>query len=445
MPLFHYPKGSPEAKLYMAKLRAMRGKSGAHNPPEWVEALHRRFPHAQDAQKILRQIHSGKSIEDAIRHVVGSRGSGAHLLGEPEIKREAEWIEFRRRGKNPLTKAQEKDFKALQREAATPEYLQRGFSKKFRGGVALEVPLGELALTHNEHLRIYYSLRGGKIEAIKGNEGFATHGLEGKAVIPLAYSEALVAAQDLPMHRFRIVDRAGNPLDETEATKIKAAAAGAFSSARAFRKMPTEQVRAGYQLGRASGLSHALHVAGSTVPDRQNGYSDEFDARREAGSAIAADKSLHEDLARKKNPHPMLVLGNPPARRVNVKKNPDGSFEALVSKLAKSPTSEVRAAVAAHPRCVRELKAYRSRHGSGPVSVKVVMVPDGYPWVASSWGKSPNVVYDAPRHSNKGKRIHHFGEGGGKKPDLISSTEKGPKFLAFADGTFRADGEWILK
>lgn len=97
------------------------------------------------------------------------------------------------------------------------------------------------------------------------------------------------------------------------------------------------------------------------------------------------------------------------------------------------------------PRFQAELKAYKARHGTGPVEVRRVKVPKGYPRYMSAWGRAPHVVYDAPKHSNKGKRIHRFGEGGGTEPYLVSSAERGRKFLAYVGGTYRADGRWIYK
>ncbi len=80
-----------------------------------------------------------------------------------------------------------------------------------------------------------------------------------------------------------------------------------------------------------------------------------------------------------------------------------------------------------------------------PVEVRQVMVPDGYPKYLSAWGTAPDVKYDSSaRSSNKGKRIHHFGEGGKEKPWLASSASRGPKFLAYVGGDFKADGDWIL-
>ncbi len=99
--------------------------------------------------------------------------------------------------------------------------------------------------------------------------------------------------------------------------------------------------------------------------------------------------------------------------------------------------------IANDPRFKKELAAYRKRHGNGPVRITKINVPKGYPKFMSSWGKAPHVVYDAPGHSNKGKRIHKFGERGGRPPHLVSSVERGKKFLAYAGGTFDAGGEWI--
>lgn len=98
-----------------------------------------------------------------------------------------------------------------------------------------------------------------------------------------------------------------------------------------------------------------------------------------------------------------------------------------------------------NPEFQRELKAYYKRHGKMPVEVRRVMVPDGYPKFMSAWGTSPDVKYDSrDRSSNKGKRIHHFGEGGKSKPWLVSSASRGPKFLAYVGGDFKADGDWII-
>ena len=98
------------------------------------------------------------------------------------------------------------------------------------------------------------------------------------------------------------------------------------------------------------------------------------------------------------------------------------------------------------PQFQKELAAYRKRHGMEPVEVRRVKVPDGYPKYMSAWGKAPKVFYDASnRSSNKGKRVHQFGEGGHDKPWLVSSEERGPKFLAYVGGDFDAAGEWIEK
>ena len=100
------------------------------------------------------------------------------------------------------------------------------------------------------------------------------------------------------------------------------------------------------------------------------------------------------------------------------------------------------------PAFQREYAAYRRRHGTGPVEVRKIKTPNGYPKYLSAWGHAPEIKYDAPGHSNKGRRVHHFGEGQKSrkaKPFLVSSVQGGRKFLAFAGGQYRADGKWITK
>ena len=91
-----------------------------------------------------------------------------------------------------------------------------------------------------------------------------------------------------------------------------------------------------------------------------------------------------------------------------------------------------------------ELAAYQKRHGRGPVRITRINVPVGYPKYLSVYGRAPEIKYDAPAHSNKGKRIHKFGERGGRPPWLATSVSRGPKFLAFVGGTFRAK-DWIYR
>jgi hypothetical protein len=95
------------------------------------------------------------------------------------------------------------------------------------------------------------------------------------------------------------------------------------------------------------------------------------------------------------------------------------------------------------PAFQKEMKAYRRRHGSGPVEIRTVQVPKGYPKFMSVYGEAPHAVYDAPSHSIKGKRIHHFGKKGTGKPWLVSSASRGPKFLAYVGGKFRAGTDWL--
>lgn len=126
---------------------------------------------------------------------------------------------------------------------------------------------------------------------------------------------------------------------------------------------------------------------------------------------------------------------NPPRRR-------DAAFGRKLMRLFPGMPAQM----AHDPAFQAEVRAYRRRHGSWPGEVRRVKVPKGYPRYMSAWGESPAALYDAPSHSNKGRRIHHFGEGRrgrGKRPYLVSSAERGPKFLAYVGGNFKAGGNWI--
>ena len=95
------------------------------------------------------------------------------------------------------------------------------------------------------------------------------------------------------------------------------------------------------------------------------------------------------------------------------------------------------------PKFKKELTAYRKRHGQDPVSVTSVKVPKGYPKYMTAYGQIPEAKYDAAKGSAKGKRIHHFGDTGGKKPYLVSSVDRGDKFLAIVGGDFKAKTDWL--
>ncbi len=126
------------------------------------------------------------------------------------------------------------------------------------------------------------------------------------------------------------------------------------------------------------------------------------------------------------------------------KKNPSsGSGRAVARRRRGNP--ELPANLANDPAFKKELRAYRKRHGAGPVEIKKIRVPKGFPKFMSVYGRAAHAVYDAPPHSNKGKRIHHFGKKGkkGSKPWLVSSAARGPKFLAYVGGTFAAQPAWI--
>lgn len=98
----------------------------------------------------------------------------------------------------------------------------------------------------------------------------------------------------------------------------------------------------------------------------------------------------------------------------------------------------------ADPAFHAEVKAFRRRHGPRKaIVISKVKVPKGYPKFMSVYGRSNHTVYDAPPGSNKGKRIHHFGKRGKGRPWLASSASRGPKFLAYVGGSFKARHDWI--
>jgi hypothetical protein len=110
----------------------------------------------------------------------------------------------------------------------------------------------------------------------------------------------------------------------------------------------------------------------------------------------------------------------------------------------RNPAVGIPPHIANDPQFRAELAAYRKRHGNGPVRITQIKTPAGFPKFVSAYGKAPEIKYDAPAHSNKGKRIHKFGEGGGSQPWLVTSAARGPRFLAFVGGTFRASN-WLYR
>jgi len=109
----------------------------------------------------------------------------------------------------------------------------------------------------------------------------------------------------------------------------------------------------------------------------------------------------------------------------------------------KNPGNGIPAHIWNDPQFQSELRAYKTRHGTGPVEIRKIKVPKGFPKFMSVYGQAPHAVYDAPSHSNKGKRIHHFGKRGKNRPWLVSSSARGPKFLAYVGGQFKAKPSWI--
>ena len=111
-------------------------------------------------------------------------------------------------------------------------------------------------------------------------------------------------------------------------------------------------------------------------------------------------------------------------------------------KRGKNP-SELPAHIANDPAFKKELAAFHKRHGNIPARIIPVQVPDGFPKYMSEYGKAPEAKYDAPKGSKKGKRFHIFGKKGKGRPSLVSSVEKGPKFLAYVGGKFKAKTDWL--
>lgn len=183
-----------------------------------------------------------------------------------------------------------------------------------------------------------------------------------------------------------------NPVTLTERRELRAV------GTRTHTVFTARELQAAYLKGRAD--AHGAAFRGRN-PRKTNG--------RRARSA-----------PRLPNPAPLLILGNPGGRPMPI------------------PPEILR-----DPRFWRERAAYRRRHGCWPTTMRAYRTPDGYPKFASAWGECPEVKYNASRASNKGRRIHHFGERGGRKPLLVSSCERGEKFLVFLGGTFKAGGKWI--
>lgn len=105
------------------------------------------------------------------------------------------------------------------------------------------------------------------------------------------------------------------------------------------------------------------------------------------------------------------------------------------------------ARIANDPKFKAALKDFRKRHGTDPIEIRKIKVPKGYPQFLVPYGRAPEVKYDAMPYSNKGRRIHHFGSRKGNKknhPWLVTSPERGPKFLAYVGGTFAAKPDWLF-
>lgn len=213
-----------------------------------------------------------------------------------------------------------------------------------------------------------------------------------------------------------------NPLTARETAEIRGHARNVRKAVRDVRGDGKYAERANL-LGIADGLARAQYIAAPTVEARLVAGRAASKAWNRGRLAIDTDEAYHEELRRRNPSSSALTIrrGNPAAKM-------------LPPRIANDPGFK------------RELAAYIRRHGQAPARVTVVNSPAGSPKYASAWGRVPELKYDpASDASNKGPRIHHMGEKGGTKPYLVSSTEKGPRYLGLLGGTFRAGGEWILR
>ena len=212
--------------------------------------------------------------------------------------------------------------------------------------------------------------------------------------------------------------RLENPLDNLESSRLQEQIHIQHGEAVSAEKSG-DWPRVIYHEGVRQGVADVLQEQGPHESWRGFGRGISITARRNAANAI-------DRVARRVNPSlssavKMTRRGNPAARM-------------LPPRIANDPGFK------------RERAAYIRRHGCEPARVSVVNSPAGSPKFASAWGKAPEIKYDpASDASNKGPRVHHFGEKGGTKPYLVSSVEKGPRYLGLLGGTYRAGGEWILR
>lgn len=271
--------------------------------------------------------------------------------------------------------------------------------------------------------------------------------------------------------------RKKNPMTRKEAADVLNYAK---SSVDRVRKMRDRGVRA-FQAGRASGMSSAVAMVGPKEAERS--------ARKL--QARAFDESLYPYKTpyvpkRKRNP-PLLILGNPGSRKklpipqglampndrclecgskrathflggpcFSVRFERAGSWKARQTNPGRRSSGRRHSSAElcpkgfpAHiwrdPAFQRELKVFRSRHGANvPVHISKVQMPAGSPRFMTAYGRAQHAVYDAPKQRKGGNRFKHsFGKKGKNKPFLVSSVSKGPRWLGYAGGTFKARSKWL--
>jgi hypothetical protein len=235
--------------------------------------------------------------------------------------------------------------------------------------------------------------------------------------------------------RGRKVNPASGPADEHAARELELyiTSDSKFTPMREaiYRNLMTKWARGQYDPARATQAFMYLVEAGAKAYLREfSTPGDPMDLvfNRNTRLAVAASLRDYFQVEAKLGNYSTFL----PKKYAGFRPNPPAATDELPPKYADDPAFK------------RELAAYRKMHGNDPISIVEVEVPDGYPRFMSAYGTTPEVVYDATKKSTKGKRIHKFGEDGGAVPFLVTSQERGPKFLAFAGGTFKAK-EWIYR
>lgn len=199
---------------------------------------------------------------------------------------------------------------------------------------------------------------------------------------------------------------------------------------------------AGRDLRKRRYKSAAMHAGMASATGRAVLEHAEYSGDRYKGAHLAdlglraSTRALAGKSRLKKNP-PLLVLGNPGKKRrrpVLRKRNPS------VGDCPKGFPMRIWR----DPQFQRELKVFRSRHGSHvPVKITPVRMPPGSPRFMTAYGHAPFAVYDAPKQSKRGKFKHVFGKKGKNRPLLVSSVSRGPRWLGYAGGTFKAKTKWL--